>query len=91
MAILNPKAYGAMAALFSGFVFLPEQPILGGALKTAVLFSWALTVNMTWMISGVALARLMRHPKHSRMLNIFFALLLILSVVLLFLPFGSQI
>ncbi|MEM7058728.1 MAG: LysE family translocator [Pseudomonadota bacterium] len=90
MAILNPKAYGAMAAIFSGFPLMPDAPFLGGAVQSTILFCWALTVNTVWMSAGVMLARLMRDPVANRILNVFFAVLLVLSVALLVWPEQAQ-
>ena len=82
MAILNPKAYGAMGALFSGFHLMPGDPILGATLKAALLIPIAFGVNTFWMLAGAGLAGLMRDPRASRRLNIVFAGLLVVSVVL---------
>lgn len=86
MAVLNPKAYGAMAAIFSGFPLMPDAPVIGGALQSAILFCWALTVNTIWMAAGVILAGLMRNPLHNRILNVCFAGLLVVSVAMLAWP-----
>ena len=82
MAVANPKAYGAMAALFSGFPLLPD-PVQGAVLKVALLSGFALAVNTTWMLGGTMLAGLMRSPVASRILNIAFAILLVGSVATL--------
>ena len=81
MAIVNPKAYGAMGALFSGFPLIPDDPVNDGMLKVAVLSGFALVINTTWMSLGAGLARAMRNPRTSRALNVVFAVLLVASVV----------
>lgn len=81
LGIANPKAYAAVAALFSGFPLLPQDPIAGNALKVVILSAFALTVNVTWMSAGVAFGRAMRGPRASRALNVVFAVLLLLSVL----------
>ena len=81
--IANPKAFGAMAALFSGFPLLAD-PVTGAALKTGLLTSFALTINTVWMLGGTALAGVMRDPVRSRALNLGFAALLVVSVLTLF-------
>jgi threonine/homoserine/homoserine lactone efflux protein len=83
MAVANPKAFGAMAALFSGFPLLAD-PVAGAVLKTALLASFALTINTVWMLGGTALAGVMRDPVRSRALNLGFAALLVASVAALF-------
>ena len=80
LGIANPKAWGAMGALFSGFVLIPGDPLAGNALKVALLAPFALAVNTGWMTAGAALARAMHEPRTSRALNIGFAVLLLVSV-----------
>lgn len=82
MAIVNPKAYGAMGALFSGFHLLPGEPVWGAALKAALLMPVAFGANTLWMLAGAGLAGMMRDPRASRALNLVFATLLVVSVVL---------
>ena len=81
MAIANPKAYGAMGALFSGFPVLPEDPAADAALKTAMLAPLALLVNVIWMATGRGLARAMQDSRQSRILNVTFAVMLVASVI----------
>ena len=81
MAVVNPKAYGAMGALFSGFPLVPHDPVTDGTLKVALLSGLALAVNATWMSLGAGLARAMQNPRTSRALNVTFAVLLVASVV----------
>jgi len=80
MAVANPKAYGAMGALFSGFPLIEADPVAGGALKVLMLAPLALAINATWMSVGAALARAMRNPRTSRALNVVFAAMLLASV-----------
>ena len=81
----NPKAYAAMAALFSGFV-LDERANVDVVLKIAVLVGIMLVVNIAWLLLGTALTRAFRDPRLSRALNIGFAVLLLVSVAIAFLP-----
>ena len=83
MAVANPKAFGAMAALYSGFPLMAD-PVAGAALKTGLLASFALTINTGWMLGGTALAGVMRDPVRSRALNLGFAAMLVVSVAALF-------
>jgi threonine/homoserine/homoserine lactone efflux protein len=85
MAIVNPKAYGAMGALFSGFPVVPGDRVTDGVLKVAMLSGLALAINTTWMSVGAGLAHAMRNPRTSRALNVVFAVLLVASVVVAFL------
>jgi len=82
--VVNPKAYGAMGALFSGFPLIEGDPVTGGIVKIAILSVLALAINLAWMSTGAALARAMQNPRTSRMLNISFAVLLLASVAAMF-------
>lgn len=84
MAVMNPKAYVAFLALFSGYPILPEHQIIGIAVKIVLLAGFALTVNLAWMVLGRTIAGLMRSPKASQRLNMTFAVLLLLSVAISF-------
>ena len=48
----------------------------------AALFGVILIVNSSWLVLGAFLARLSRHPRSGRAINLLFALLLVLSVVM---------
>jgi threonine/homoserine/homoserine lactone efflux protein len=80
LALVNPKAYAAMAALFSGFVLIPERPELDAGLKALLLVAIMLAVNPAWLVAGAALTRCLRAPVLSRAVNVGFALLLLASV-----------
>jgi threonine/homoserine/homoserine lactone efflux protein len=84
--LVNPKAYAAMAALFSGFVLLPDGLALDAAAKTGLLIPMVAAVNIAWLFAGAALSRIFRSPRANRVVNLAFALLLIASVAFL-LPF----
>jgi threonine/homoserine/homoserine lactone efflux protein len=80
----NPKAYAAMAALFSGFVLVRDSQIVDVAAKTAVLVAIMIVVDWVWLLVGSALTRSFRHPVLGRAINIAFAALLVASVGLAF-------
>jgi len=82
LALLNPKAYAAMAALFSGFVLIRGRPELDAVLKTLVLVAMIIPVNLAWLSAGSALTRRFHDPASNRAINIGFALLLLGSVAL---------
>jgi threonine/homoserine/homoserine lactone efflux protein len=80
----NPKAYAAMAALFSGFVLVRESPQADVAAKTAVLLAIMIVVDLAWLFAGSALTRFLRDPLWGRVINVAFAVLLVASVGLAF-------
>jgi len=82
LSLINPKGYAAMAALFSGFVLLREQVALDVALKIGLLTLLIAAVNILWLWSGALLTRFFRDPRTNRIVNVTFAALLLVSVVL---------
>jgi threonine/homoserine/homoserine lactone efflux protein len=85
LAVANPKAYAAMAALFSGFVLMEGRPEWDAVLKVGLVLGIMCVVTSGWLSLGVALTRVFRDPQISRIINIAFAVLLIGSVALAFL------
>jgi len=82
LSLINPKAYAAMAALFSGFVLVDGRLLLDTAAKIVLLAVIITLVNVAWLCAGSSLRRLFRWPLASRLLNVAFALLLLASLVL---------
>ena len=82
LSLVNPKGYAAMAALFSGFVLLQGRLALDAALKIALLTALITAVNIAWVMSGAMLTRWFREPRSNRIINVVFALLLLVSVPL---------
>ena len=80
LQLFNPKAYAAMASLFSGFVLIAEQPWLDALVKGVVLFAVIVVVNVTWLLVGASLTRWFREPAANRVINLAFAVLLLASV-----------
>jgi len=80
LSLFNPKGYAAMAALFSGFVLFRERIALDIAIKFAVLIAIILAVDIVWLLAGAALTRAFRDPRSNRIINVGFAVLLIVSV-----------
>ncbi len=79
--LTNPKAYAAFAALFSGFELMPQAPVVSALVKGLICFAIICMVNPTWLFAGSALRRHLRDRRTSRLINISFAVLLLLSVV----------
>jgi threonine/homoserine/homoserine lactone efflux protein len=79
-SLINPKAYAAMAALFSGFILVRRQLALDFAAKVVVATIIIVIVNVAWLAGGAALTRWFRDPKANRLINVGFAVLLLVSV-----------
>ena len=48
LGVGNPKAYVAMAALYSGFVLLRDRPLADAIAKTAILVAIAVRLFLKW-------------------------------------------
>jgi threonine/homoserine/homoserine lactone efflux protein len=84
LSLVNPKGYAAMAALYSGFVLVPDRLGADVAVKMAVLTPIIVAVNVAWLLAGAGLTRFFRDPRSNRLINVAFAVLLVASVVLAF-------
>ncbi len=82
ISLANPKAYAAMAAMFSGFILVVDSSIVDTVLKSAILLLVLAFVNVLWLLVGAALTPFLRNPATSRIINISFAVALVVSVVL---------
>jgi threonine/homoserine/homoserine lactone efflux protein len=79
-SLVNPKAYAAMAALFSGFVLVRDRLALDVAAKTVLVTIILVLVNAAWLMAGAGLTRFFRNPRTNRLINVTFAALLLTSV-----------
>ena len=84
LSLVNPKGYAAMAALYSGFILVPDRLGADIAAKMAVLTVIIAAVNVAWLLAGAGLTRFFRDPRSNRLINVAFAVLLVASVVLAF-------
>ncbi|MDJ0823282.1 MAG: LysE family translocator [Paracoccaceae bacterium] len=80
LSLINPKAYAAMAALFSGFTLVKGAPVQDIALKSTLAMATLAMVNPGWLWLGHGLTSAMRTPGLGRAINIAFAALLLISV-----------
>jgi threonine/homoserine/homoserine lactone efflux protein len=82
LSLVNPKGYAAMAALYSGFVLVPDRLGADVAAKMVVLTLLMIAVNVGWLLAGAGLTRFFRDPRSNRVINIAFAVLLVASVAI---------
>ncbi len=80
ISLTNPKAYTAMAALFSGFVLIGGRAAADGAIKFVIILTLIVIVNIAWLCIGSTLNRWTANPSVSRAINVTFATLLVVSV-----------
>jgi threonine/homoserine/homoserine lactone efflux protein len=77
LAIANPKAYLAIAAVFAGTRLPLGSALAEAALKTIVLTVMIVLIHLAWLLTGASLSRVLRHPTVSRIVNLLFAAILI--------------
>jgi len=81
LGIANPKAYFAIAAVFANSTLAIQSRLVEAVLKTAVLTMMIVLIHVVWLAAGVSLSRLLRHPVSSRIVNLLFAAILIVTTV----------
>jgi threonine/homoserine/homoserine lactone efflux protein len=77
LAVANPKAYVAIAAVFAGTT-------LGVASKTAVLAVMIVVIHACWLLAGASLSRIFYDPVSARIANVVFATALVVTTVFAF-------
>jgi threonine/homoserine/homoserine lactone efflux protein len=82
LAVANPKAFAAIGAVYAGHSVVPGDLATDAALKIAALVPVIVLVNSVWLIFGTLVARALRDPRKSRIVNVIFAVLLVASVAL---------
>ncbi|MBZ9671589.1 LysE family translocator [Mesorhizobium sp. B2-1-8] len=80
LAVANPKAYVAIAAVFVGAS--SGDVDLGLGTKLTVLAVMIVVIHAAWLLAGAAFARFLRRPVASRIVNLVFAATLVLTTVL---------
>ncbi len=82
LGVANPKAYVAIAAVFTGST-LPIEPAEVEALaKAAVLGLMIVLIHLGWLLVGTSLSYPLRHPVGSRVLNLLFAATLVVTTLM---------
>lgn len=77
LAIANPKAYLAIAAVFAGVSLFQDQRLLDALVKVALLTAMIVAIHMVWLLVGASLSRFLQNPTVSRAVNITLAVLLV--------------
>lgn len=82
LAVANPKAYLAIAAVFQGTrLFDAGHYALDAALKTVVLAGMIVTIHLAWLVAGASLSRLLRDPLSARIVNLVLAAILAATAI----------
>lgn len=77
LAVANPKAYFAIAAVFAGARFAAVPPLAGTLIKIAALTAMIVVIHAVWLTAGSTFARLLHRPVVSRIVNLAFAAVLV--------------
>lgn len=77
LAIANPKAYVAIAAVFAGTTVIAGNSGLDAAVKTALLSGMIVLIHLCWLLAGVSLSRRLRDPVSARLINLVMAAALV--------------
>lgn len=86
LQLINPKSYAVNTTLFSGFHFMPDDPMLEIAVKFAIINVIWVPVHLTWLWAGVTLKRLNLSPRAQSAINKLMALSMVAVVVLAAIP-----
>jgi len=73
LALANPKAWLAIAAVVSGTRLLDGDPTLDAAAKTLLLGAMIVVIHLGWLLAGASLSRVLRDPRGSRIMNLVLA------------------
>ena len=82
LAIANPKAYFAIAAVFVGSTLISNAPAADATLKIVLMTAMIVAIHLVWLLVGASLARMLRQPTISRAVNVTLAVLLVVSAVM---------
>lgn len=81
LAVANPKAYAAIAAVFAGSSLGLRSPAVETLAKILVLAALIVLVHVGWLLAGARLTAVLRRPVPSRLVNVALALALIISMI----------
>jgi threonine/homoserine/homoserine lactone efflux protein len=84
LAIANPKAYLAIAAVFAGSTLIGEDHRLDTVAKTALLSVMIVIIHVCWLWAGASLSRVLHDPVSSRLVNLLLAAALVATTLAAF-------
>jgi len=82
LGLSNPKAWLAIAAVFTGTAVTSSSTALDVSLKAVLLTVMIVAIHLVWLVAGAYLARLLSDPLWSRIANVAFAIILAGTAVL---------
>ena len=82
LAIANPKAYLAIAAVFAGTSIYGDDHLLDAMVKTALLSVMIVIIHLCWLLAGALLSRVLQNPTRSRVVNVSLAVCLVATTAI---------
>jgi threonine/homoserine/homoserine lactone efflux protein len=68
LAIANPKAFVAIAAVFAGTRIVGDDQA-DAITKCVILALMIVVIHLSWLLAGSSLSRVLQHPRASRLVN----------------------
>ena len=81
LAIANPKAYLAIAAVFAGTSIFGDDHALDAVVKVALLGVMIVIIHLFWLLAGASLSRFLQDPMSSRLVNVLLAAALLAATL----------
>ncbi|MBB5571561.1 MULTISPECIES: LysE family translocator [Rhizobium] len=82
LAVTNPKAYLAIAAVFAGVSLFKDQRTLDAVIKITLLSGMIVVIHLCWLLVGTSLSRFLQNPTISRIVNVALAAMLVITTAL---------
>lgn len=82
LQIINPKAYAVNTTLFSGFAFMPADPLAETLIKFAIMNAIWIPIHFLWVGAGIWLHRLDLPQRVQFAINVLMALSMLAVVAL---------
>ena len=82
LAVANPKAYLAIAAVFAGVSLFKDQRTLDAVIKITLLSGMIVIIHLCWLLVGTSLSRFLQNPIISRIVNVALAAMLVVTTAL---------
>jgi threonine/homoserine/homoserine lactone efflux protein len=82
LQLINPKAYAVNTALFTSFLFAPDNFLFETGTKLIIMNMIWIPLHLIWLAAGVRLHRLNLSATTQRRVNIAMALSLVIVIIL---------
>lgn len=80
LAVINPKAFVAIGAVYSTHTIVPADLVADTVCKLLALSLVILVFGLAWLVFGATFSRHLRDPIVGRAVNVIFSAMLVLSV-----------